>query len=454
MTAPETSSETSWIDSLGLEQRQKLLANLTDEEAHLLCFDWRRWARPNQIIPPGDWFVWLILAGRGWGKSRTGAEAVREEVESGRSGRIALIAETSADARDVMVEGESGILAVSPPWNRPKYEPSKRRLTWPNGAIATCYDAREPDQLRGPQHDFFWGDEWAKFRYAQACWDNMLPGLRLGKHPRGVITTTPKPVPLIKSLVRDPGVYLTKGKSTENLSNLAATFKRAVIDRYAGTRMGRQELDAEILEDVPGALWTRRGLDEARVEKAPSLKRIVVAVDPAATSGDSANENGIVIVGMSQDQHGYVIDDWSERGSPDKWARKVVAAYRRYEADKVVVEVNQGGEMVAQVLRSVEPHLPIEEVRASRGKYVRAEPVAALYEQGRVHHVGAFAELEDQMVTFTPERAADRSDGYSPDRVDALVWALSALFPSMIQKVGNEGHLPVLPPPTTGWMGR
>lgn len=399
--------------------------------------------------------MWLILAGRGWGKSRTGAEAVREEVEQGRSGRIALIAETSADARDVMVEGESGILAVSPPWNRPKYEPSKRRLTWPNGAIATCYDAREPDQLRGPQHDFFWGDEWAKFRYAQACWDNMLPGLRLGKNPRGVITTTPKPVPLIKALVRDPGVFLTKGKSTENLSNLAATFKRAVIDRYAGTRMGRQELDAEILEDVPGALWTRRGIDEARVDKAPPLKRIVVAVDPAATGGESANENGIVIAGMSQDQQGYVIDDWSERGSPDKWARKVVAAYRRYEADVVVVEVNQGGDMVAQVLRSVEPNLPIEEVRATRGKYVRAEPVAALYEQGRVHHVGALAELEDQMVTFTPERAADRSDGYSPDRVDALVWALAALFPSMIEKMPGGEAMPLLPPMArSGWMGR
>lgn len=399
--------------------------------------------------------MWLILAGRGWGKSRTGAEAVREEVESGRSGRIALIAETSADARDVMVEGESGILAVSPPWNRPKYEPSKRRLTWPNGAIATCYDAREPDQLRGPQHDFFWGDEWAKFRYAQACWDNMIPGLRLGKHPRGVITTTPRPVPLIKSLVRDPNVLVTRGKSSENLSNLAATFKRAVIDRYAGTRLGRQELDAEILEDVPGALWTRRGIDEARVPSAPALKRIVVAVDPAATGGESANENGIVIVGMSQDQQGYVIDDWSERGSPDKWARKVVAAYRRYEADVVVVEVNQGGDMVAQVLRSVEPNLPIEEVRATRGKYVRAEPVAALYEQGRVHHVGALTELEEQMVTFTPERAADRSDGYSPDRVDALVWALAALFPSMIEKMPGGEAMPLLPPMArSGWMGR
>lgn len=453
MTAPATSSETSWIDSLSPSQRASLLKSLTDEEAHLLCYDWRRWARPNQIIPPGDWFVWLILAGRGWGKSRTGAEAVREEVETGRSGRIALIAETSADARDVMVEGESGILAISPPWDRPKYEPSKRRLTWNSGAIATLYDAREPDQLRGPQHDFFWADELAKFRYAQAVWDNMLPGLRLGRHPRGVITTTPKPIPLIKALIRDPGVYLTKGKSTENLSNLAATFKRAVIDRYAGTRLGRQELDAEILEDVPGALWTRRGIDESRVDKAPELTRVVVSVDPAATGGESANENGIIVVGMGKDKQGYVIDDWSERGSPDKWARKVVAAYRRYEADKVVIEVNQGGDMVAQVLRSVEPHLPIVEVRASRGKYVRAEPVAALYEQGRVRHVGAFAELEDQMVTFTPERAADRSDGYSPDRVDALVWALSELFPTMIQKVGPEA-IPALPPVTTGWMGR
>lgn len=455
MTVRVTDSNKSWIESLTPEQTAKLHASLTEEEAHHLTYDWRRWARPNQIIPAGDWYVWLILAGRGWGKSRTGAEAVREEVEAGRAGRIALVAETAADARDVMVEGESGILAISPPWNRPKYEPSKRRLTWDNGAIATHYDAREPDQLRGPQHDFFWGDEWAKFRYAQACWDNLLPGLRLGVHPRGVITTTPRPTPMIKALVKDSGVLVTKGRSTDNLGNLAATFKRTVIDRYAGTRLGRQELDAEILEDVPGALWSRRTIEESRLEKAPPMKRIVVGVDPAATGGENSNENGIIICGVDAQNKGYVLDDWSERGSPDKWARKVVGAFRRYEADRVIVEVNQGGDMVASVLRSVDASLPIEEVRASRGKYVRAEPVAALYEQGRVHHVGAFTELEDQMATFTPERAADRSDGYSPDRVDALVWALSALFPTMIEKVERKAYVP--PPPPFGgnsWMGR
>lgn len=354
-----------------------------------------------------------------------------------------------------MVEGESGILAISPQWDRPKYEPSKRRLTWNNGAIATLYDAREPDQLRGPQHDFFWGDEWAKFRYAQACWDNLLPGLRLGEHPRGVITTTPKPIPLIKGLVRDKHVVVTRGKSTENLANLAATFKTAVIDRYAGTRLGRQELDAEILEDVPGALWVRRNLDENRVDQAPQLKRIVVGVDPAATSGEGANETGIVVCAIDAQSKGYVLDDWTVRGSPDVWARRTVAAFRRYDADKVIVEVNQGGEMVAKVLRSVEPSLPIGEVRASRGKYVRAEPIAALYEQGRVAHVGSHTELEEQMTSFTPERAADRSDGYSPDRVDALVWALSDLFPSMISKTDTQMTFVAPQPRVSGnrWMG-
>ena len=317
-------------------------------------------------------------------------------------------------------------------------------------------------QVRGEEEFFANGilvhncllDELAKYRYAQRLFDNLMFGLRLGDHPRWVSTTTPRPIQLIKDLLRDKTVVTTRGKSSENLANLAASFQASVIDRYKGTRLGRQELDAEMLEDVPGALWTRRNLDETRIDTPPEFKRIVVGVDPAATEG--GNENGIVICGIDAKNHGYVIDDWSERGSPDKWARKVVGAFRRHEADRVIVEVNQGGDMVAQVLRSVDPSLPIEEVRATRGKYVRAEPVAALYEQGRIHHVGSFTELEDQMVAFTPTTAADRSDGTSPDRVDALVWALTALFPQMTSKIDRPKPKITSGPQGAqqGWLGR
>lgn len=659
---------------------QALKSQLSEEEKTYLAYDWKKWARPSQIPPDGLWDGWLIIAGRGWGKTRVGSEAVRAEVESGRSKRIGLIAETAADGRDVIVEGESGILTCSPAWNRPIYEPSKRRLTWPNGAIATLYDAREPDQLRGPQHDFCfvsgtlietdsgpraiegiklgdkvltragfrpvevtanrlvltgivtfsngaklvgtaqhpvltscgwtklhdlsrgalcvglspqtatsphigterkftsigmcgerltglfravatfitktttnrttrsktwsllspkriasvmlrkllnirwpalnvavpsfvvaasaspyaraawletatarrsesartaashslaarvftapsvastwrdvgvrrvynlqvaetheyfangilvhncWFDELAKYRYSDAVFDQAMFGLRLGSLPRWIVTTTPRPIALIRRLLVQPGVKITRGRSGDNLSNISPTYQRNVIDRYKGTRLGRQELDAEILDDVPGALWSRRSLDEARVATAPPFKRIVVGVDPAASSGEAANENGIIVAGIAENGHAYVIEDWSLRGSPDEWARKAVAAYRKNTANCLVAEVNQGGDMVVHTIQSV-ADIPVKKVRATKGKYVRAEPVSALYEQGRVHHVGVMPELEDQMVAFTPERAADRSDGYSPDRVDALVWALTELFPDITAPVGNH----------------
>lgn len=410
------------------------LATLTDEEAAALLYDWHEWARPSQLAPEGEWDGWLTIAGRGFGKTRTGAETVRDEVESGRSKRIGLVGETSADGKDVIVNGESGIISCSPPWFMPEFTASsssgRPKLTWPNGAIATLYDAREPDQLRGPQHDFIWFDELAKFRYAQAVFDQAMFGLRLGKFPRWMATTTPRPIALIKRLILQKGVIVTRGKSEDNLPNLSPSYQRNVIDRYRGTRLGRQELDAEILEDVPGALWSRRSLDECRVEKCPALQRIVVAVDPAISGGENSNENGIIVAGVAADNSAYVIEDWSLRASPDEWARKAVAAYRKHEADCIVAEANQGGEMVASVIKSV-ADIPVKLVKATRGKYVRAEPISALYEQGRVHHVGAFVDLEDQMISFTPERASDRSDGYSPDRVDALVWCMTELFPDI-----------------------
>jgi phage terminase large subunit-like protein len=409
---------------------------------------WDLNARPSQIAPQGNWNGWLVIAGRGWGKTRVGAEFVRAQIQDELVKRVAFVSETSADGRDVMVEGESGILAISDPRHRPLYEPSKRRLTWPNGAIATLYDAREPDQLRGPQHDLVWFDELAKYRYAEAVFDQAMFGLRIGAHPRWIATTTPRPIALIRRLVnsatppftgevssgasretKGASVIVTRGRSDENLGNLAASFRDNVIARYRGTRLGRQELDAEILEDVPGALWTRRVIDETRVSQAPDLQRIVVGVDPAASSGENANETGIVVVGLAGTGHAYVLEDWSLRASPDGWARKAAAAYRKWSADCLVAEANQGGEMVERVIRSV-ADIAVKLVRATRGKYVLAEPISALYEQGRVHHVGVFPELEDQMVAFTPSELS--ADGASPDRMDALVWAATELFPEIV----------------------
>lgn len=426
--------ERSWVESLTSEQRQRLKTDLTDGEAAILLYEWSKWARPSQLAPVDEWDGWLILAGRGFGKTRMGSEFVRQEVEAGRAKRIGLVGETSADGKDVMVNGESGIIAASPPWFRPEFTASssngRPKLKWPNGAIATLYDAREPEQLRGPQHDLIWFDELAKYRYADQVFDQAMFGLRLGSLPRWVATTTPRPSKLIRMLLLQKGVRITRGRSDDNLSNLSPSYQRNVIDRYRGTRLGRQELDAEILEDVPGALWSRRSLDECRVDKPPALVRIVVAVDPAISNEEGSNENGIVVAGVSETNVAYVLEDWSLRGSPDEWARKAVAAYRKHEADCIIAEANQGGDMVAAVIKSV-ADIPVRLVKATRGKYVRAEPISALYEQGRVHHVGAFVDLEDQMISFTPERASDRSDGYSPDRVDALVWGLSELFPDI-----------------------
>lgn len=449
------------LAALPAAERDAALASLTDEQARLLVNEWEFWARPDQLAPPGDWSIWLILAGRGWGKTRTGAETVRQWVcgltplARGYYQRVALVAETAADARDVMVEGDSGLLAIHPADFRPVYEPSKRRVTWPNGAMATLYNATEPDQLRGPQHDCAWLDELAKWRYAQETWDQLQFGLRSGAHPRQVITTTPRPIALLRDIMGRAETVVTRGRTMDNRANLAETFVRQIVDRYAGTRLGRQELDAEMLDDVPGALWTRRALDEHRVKTAPPLQRIVVGVDPAATSGEDADETGIVVAGVAPTPdghaHGYVLDDWSLRGTPEEWARKAVAAYRAYEADRIIAEANQGGEMVASVIRTVSPTVPVTLVHASRGKYVRAEPISALYEQGRVHHVGALPALEDQMISFTPD--ADRKYG-SPDRVDALVWAMTELFPQMTQRVAKpKSQRPAVHAGAGGWMG-
>lgn len=398
---------------------------MTVEERIALKHDWPFWARDRQLPPAGDWRTWLLLAGRGFGKTRSGAELVRSRVGSGKARRVALVGPTAADARGVMVEGESGLLAISSPFDRPDYEPSKRQLTWPNGAVATTFSADEPERLRGPQHDFAWCDELAAWRYPEA-WDMLMLGLRLGFDPRTVVTTTPRPAKLIRALACDPTTVVTHGTTRENRAHLALEFFDQIIRRYQGTRLGRQELDAEILEDVPGALWSRALIEAARCSRLPELQRIVVAVDPAATSGEDADETGIVVVGKEAAE-AYVLADLSGRYAPSQWAQVALTAWRSHGADRIVAEVNNGGEMVEATLRVIDPGVAFSAVRAARGKVARAEPVAALYEQGRVHHLGAFARLEDQMCAFTSD--FDRAKaGYSPDRVDALVWGLSELM--------------------------
>jgi phage terminase large subunit-like protein len=321
-----------WLASLPEALRNELVASLSPAEARALLYDWPFWARPNQLPPDGDWRVWLLLAGRGFGKTRTGAEMIRARAIARTARRLALVAPTAGDVRDVMVEGESGILAISPPWERPRYEPSKRRLTWPNGAIATLFSADEPERLRGPQHDAAWCDELASWRYPEA-WDMLMFGLRLGSDPRVVVTTTPRPTKLLRDLIADPAAVVTRGTTYENRANLAAAFFGQIIRKYQGTRLGRQELDAELLEDVPGALWNRGMIESARARVGPTLVRVVVAIDPAVSSKEGADETGIIVAGKDEDGRGWVLADASGRYQPTEWARTAISAYRAHGAE-------------------------------------------------------------------------------------------------------------------------
>lgn len=413
------------IADLELEEQEETLAGVSRLE---LLYDWDFWARPKQKRPPGDWYVWLNLAGRGYGKTRVGAETVRQWVEESWNIpiRIAAVAETKGDARDVLVEGESGILSVCPPDKRPKYEPSKRRVTWPNGSQMFLYSGEEPDQLRGPQFHKAWVDELAKYQYPQEAWDMLEFGLRLGDNPQIVVTTTPRPIPIIRELVKDPMCVFTTGTSYENYGNLADKFIQRVIHRHEGTRQGRQELLAEILDDAPGALWTRDTIEQCRVRKIPfgvEITHIAVCVDPSVSDTDETDEVGIVVVGFGSDGHCYIMRDISGVFSPRRWARRVITAYDKYEADRVLGEVNNGGDLVEVNLRTIDTarRVAYYKVRASRGKHVRAAPVSSLYEQGRVHIVGSMPQMEDQLVAFT-------DDGYigggSPGRADAMIWGV------------------------------
>ena len=394
-------------------------AGLTLRSCADLYFDWSRWARPAQLPPPGDWVTWLMMGGRGAGKTRAGAEWVRG-LAGRKMGPIAIVGESIVEATMVMVEGESGILAVTPPWDRPRLRGAA--LHWPNGTEGMILGANDPERFRGPQFAAAWCDEVGKWPNAEAAWDMLQFGLRLGDQPRQLATTTPRPTRLVKRLLADPSTVVTRMTTEENRRHLASSFLGAVVARYRGTVLGRQELDGELIEDLPGALWTR---DMFRPGTGDDVQRIVVAVDPPATSGPDADGCGIVVAGRTADGAIVLADLTVKPAAPLTWARRAVRAFADYRADCIVAETNQGGEMVRSVLRQVDPAVPVRMVHATRGKWLRAEPVAALYAQGRVAHAPGLTALEDEMCGFGTDGAAS---GHSPDRLDAAVWAITELM--------------------------
>ncbi len=410
--------------SLPAESRAEVLSLVPDDWQLDVLQSWRWTARPSQLAPEGDWSQWLILAGRGFGKTRAGAEWVTDMARRSPGARFALVGATAHDAATVMVEGESGLVAVAPAGFQPNWVPSRRLLSWPNGAQASLLSAVEPNQLRGPQFHFAWCDELAAWPKPREAWDNLRMGLRLGQHPRAVVTTTPRALPFLKALIAMPGTVVTRGSTFDNRANLSPTYLAELGRGYGGSAIGRQELMGEMLEAQEGALWSLDGLDGCREAEAPQLVRVVVGVDPPAGPGGC----GIVIAGLDAGGVGHVLADASVRGAaPEGWARAVAAAYERYRADRVVAETNNGGDMVESVLKAAALALPVKQVKATRGKAARAEPVSALYAAGRVRHAGHFPELEDEMCGLVLG-GGYVGPGSSPDRADALVWALTELM--------------------------
>ncbi|HQY45002.1 MAG TPA: terminase family protein [Paracoccaceae bacterium] len=430
-------SAAAWLACATPEVIEEFLSSLSEEALMALPWLFEFWALPHQMPPDGAWKTWVIMGGRGAGKTRAGAEWVRAQVEGSRpldegaARRVALIGETIEQVREVMVFGESGILACSPPDRMPVWEAGRKRLLWPNGAVAQVFSAHEPESLRGPQFDAAWVDELAKWKKAEDTWDMLQFALRLGDHPRQVVTTTPKNVGVLKAILKNPSTVVTHAPTEANKAYLAASFLEEVKARYEGTRLGRQELAGELLEDVEGALWSSAMIEAARSERPDRLSRVVVAVDPSVSGRPGADECGIVVVGAvtegpPKEWRAWVLEDASvSGGSPQKWAEAVAAAYHRHGAVRVVAEVNQGGALAESLMRSVDAYLPVTKVSATTNKAARAEPVAALYEQGRVSHVRGLGALEDQMCRMS--RTGYQGKG-SPDRVDALVWALTDLM--------------------------
>jgi predicted phage terminase large subunit-like protein len=439
---PGESLMTLLIAEMG-EDWLRFYDRLTPLERLILQHDWSLWERDAQRAPEGDWNVWVIMAGRGFGKTRPGAEMVNRWAEElgplhGKYGHIALLGKDPEDIRKVMIEGESGILACAPPWFQPRWEPTKKQLTWPNGVKASVYSSEEPDQLRGPQHHKLWGDEICKWKKARDMWDMASFGLRLGHNPQAVLTTTPRPLDVLIEILKDTGTVVTTGSTFENEANLAPIFLERMKRKYANTRLGRQELNAELLLDVPGALWNRAMIERTRVETAPPLDEfvsIVVAIDPSVTDakereklleeGSALAECGMVVIGKHENGDGYVLHDLSDFMTPHEWGTKAVTYYETLKCERVIGEVNNGGDLVEFLVkvcaREQGYDVNFKSVHASRGKRTRAEPVAAMYEQGRIHHVGMFTELEDQMCTWMPGEK-------SPDRMDALVWGATEVM--------------------------
>lgn len=408
-----------FIQALMNEKKRRLF--------HQQKYEWLRHARASQLPPAGDWRTWLILAGRGFGKTRTGAETIRQWIKEGRYQRIALVGASIQEVQKVMIEGESGLLAVHPKNEAPTFHASKRRLVWPNGAVALLYGAEYYEQLRGPQFDFAWIDEFAKFRNAESLWHQLQLCLRLGQNPRCLITTTPRPVPILRKLIDSSDVQITKGSTFENEKNLAPAYITQIKKQFLNTTLGAQELYAEMLIEEAGALWNR---DLIRYQDVPTtdlnelkLERIVIAIDPATTHHQDSDETGIIVAGLDYDKKAYILEDLSGKYSPNDWGQRVAEAYWRYKADRVVAEINKGGDLVEQVVRSVDPTISYKSVRATRGKYTRAEPIAALYEQQRVVHSRPLTKLETQMCSFIPGLTSK-----SPDRLDAMVWAVTELL--------------------------
>ena len=410
-------------ESMPADQLRERLASLSVADLERLAYDWTQWARPEQLAPPGDWTTWLILAGRGFGKTRTGAEQVYAWRRLGFK-RINLIGPTADDLRDAMIEGESGILSTGFPHERPAYKPSIRQLMWPDGEISLLFSAEEPDRLRNKQHEKLWCDEVAAWRYDQDAFDQASFGLRLGRHPQIVATTTPRPTKFIKALMADPTTVVTRGTTYANKSNLASGFFSRIVKKYENTRLGRQELNAEVLKDNPGALWQMSLIDATRIERRRDYIRIVVAIDPASTSNPDSDETGIVVAGQlaADTDHFDVLEDASGIYTPDGWAKRAVELYSQWEADRIIGEGNNGGEMIETVIRHQNANVSYGMVWATRGKEIRAEPIAALYEQQRVHHIGVFSKLEDELTDWDPKAKMP-----SPNRLDAVVWALTEL---------------------------
>lgn len=425
------------------QKKYEYLDKASASKVWRIKYTWRAWARDKQLAPSGNWSTWVIQAGRGFGKTRAGAEWVIEKAWENPGCHIALVGRTVADVRDVMVKGRSGILGVSPPWFKPTYYPSKRSLIWPNGSYATTYSADSPDQMRGPQHSYAWADERAAWQYDDA-YDQLMFGLRItpvsGSIPQALVTTTPRNTKAMKDLVNDPTTVVTRGSTYDNRDNLSGRFLHEIKRRYEGTRLGRQEIEGAIIDDIDGALWKREWIERNRVVKHPDLKRIVVAVDPPATSdatSDSPAECGICVVALGIDGHGYMLEDLSLVGTPDEWAASVLSGFNKHHADLIVGEINNGGDMVEAVIRNIAKqhgmrNVPFKSVRATRGKQLRAEPISSLSQRDQIHHVGVHPDTEDQLCNWVPGEK-------SPDRLDSYVWGFTELM--VTNEATAEDHL-------------